>query len=93
MGCVFCHSFASPFQIFYNSDNSHFLDQKFDSVSQDEGFIILCRAFLMSVLNTANFEFKIVFTGLILHQKKDLGLFSIEENDFRSFLTISLYAK
>lgn len=47
----------------------------------------------MSILNTTNFEFKIVFTGLILHQKKDLGLFSIEENDFRSFLTISLYAK
>lgn len=55
--------------------------------------MILCKAFLISILNRANFEFKIALTGLTLHQRKDLGLFSVKENDFRSFLTISLDAK
>lgn len=45
------------------------------------------------ILNRINFKSKIALTGLTLHQRKDLGLFSVEENDFRSLLTISLDAK
>lgn len=45
------------------------------------------------ILNRINFKSKIALTGLTLHQRKDLGLFSVEENDFHSLLTISLDAK
>lgn len=81
-------SFASPFQIFYNSDNS-----RFESASRDKRFMILCKAFLISILNRANFESKIALTGLTLDQRKNLGLFSVEENDFCSLSTVSLAAK
>lgn len=73
-------SFASPFQIFYNSSNPRvFSAEKIQSHVTRRTFMILHKALLISILNRANFESNIVLTGLTLQQRKDLGLFSVKE--------------